>query len=97
MSDLKLIKYLIVCPCTCKYSVSTYRKWLVAERGTLYGNMGHWDQSKGDGKCNYCPKEMSGGISQLKYHLAKISCTEVTVCGGYLDEDTREALASIKA
>ena len=31
-------------------------------------------------RCNMCGKEMTGGISRLKYHLAQLTMHEVNVC-----------------
>ncbi|KAL5706899.1 hypothetical protein ACHQM5_025007 [Ranunculus cassubicifolius] len=48
-------------------------------------------------KCKFCNIEISGGISRLKYHWAKMSRNDVRVCAGVTDLVMEQALHAVNA
>ena len=52
--------------------------------------------NKGDVQFIHCFKCMTSGISQFKYHLAKIPCNDITLCEKCPEEATREAMTSLQ-
>ena len=47
-------------------------------------------------RCNMCGKEMTGGISRLKYHLAQLAEHEVDICKNSTPEIVHKAKLAIE-
>ncbi|XP_042511711.1 uncharacterized protein LOC122086829 [Macadamia integrifolia] len=48
-------------------------------------------------KCEFCVKQVYGGVSRLKYHLAKVSGDDVAPCEKVSDDVQAEALLAINS